>query len=143
MNRCMSLRTATLAVAVLILLGLGLRASAASAVPFKGRVDVVITGVVDLSPTSRQLTATGTGQATHLGRFTRTETLNLDPTNGTFTGTLTFTAANGDLLNADFTGQFTSPTGSSAEGTYEFKGGTGRFQNASGSATFKATADGT
>ena len=48
----------------------------------------------------------------------------------------TFSAASGDELFADFTGAFTSPT--TAEGTYTFTGGTGRFLNATGSATFSA-----
>jgi hypothetical protein len=39
-------------------------------------------------------------------------------------------------------GHFTSPTGESAEGTYVFTGGTGRFQNASGVAAFEITLDG-
>ena len=87
-------------------------------------------------------TASATGQATHLGRFTRTETVLIDLSNGTFTGTLVFIAANGDRLKADATGHLTSPTGDSAEGTYVFTGGTGRFQNASGQASFEVAADG-
>ncbi len=143
MNRVLSFRQLTCSATALTLLGICLSASAAPSVPFKGRADLVITGAEDLPPASRQITASAEGQATHLGRFTRTETLIVNLSDGTFTGTLVFTAANGDQLNADVEGHFTSPTGESAEGTYAFTGGTGRFQNASGEATFEVTPDGT
>ena len=142
MNHLNSIRQLALTVAVMSILGLGHRASASSPVPFRGRADVVITGVEELPPAGRRLTASATGQATHLGRFTRTETLTVNLTTGTFTGKLAFTAANGDRLCANIEGHFTSPTGDSAEGTYVFTGGSGRFQNASGRAEFQVTADG-
>ena len=44
-------------------------------------------------------------------------------------------------LYADAVGHFTSPNGESAEGTYVFTGGTGRFQNASGEAEFTVKPD--
>jgi hypothetical protein len=141
MNRLLSFRQLAFSATALTILGLCLAASAAPPVPFRGRADLVITGAEELPPASRLLTAAATGQATHLGRFTRTETLLVDQSNGTFTGTLVFTAANGDQLNADVEGHFTSPTGESAEGTYLFTGGTGRFQNASGQAAFEVTPD--
>jgi hypothetical protein len=142
MNLMFSFRQLAVAMASLMVLGRGLNATAAHPVPFQGRAEASITGVVDTPPATRKLTASATGQATHLGRFTRTETLVINLATGTFTGTLAFTAANGDLLKADVAGHFTSPTGDSAEGTYVFTGGTGRFQNASGQAVFEATADG-
>jgi hypothetical protein len=130
------------AVAALTILGLDRSASAAPPVPFKGRANVVVTGQELLSQTSVRLTGSATGQATHLGRFTRTETLVVNLLTGTFTGTLEFIAANGDRLTADVAGHFTSPNLDAAVGTYEFTGGTGRFQNASGQAAFEAKADG-
>jgi hypothetical protein len=139
MNRFSLTRQLAFTVAALTFLGLGLTATAAHPVPFKGRADVTVTNAVPV-PAGLQLTGSATGQATHLGQFTRTETIVLGPT-GAFTGTLVFTAANGDELTADVAGQFTSAT--SAVGAYEFSGGTGRFQNASGGADFEATtADG-
>jgi len=115
-------------VVALTVLGVGLPAFAARPVPFQGRADLIIT-----SP--QPLTAFAKGNATHLGRFTRTETIVVNP-DGTFTAMLVFNAANGDRLYADAVGHFTSPAGDRAEGTYRFTGGTGRFQNASGQATF-------
>jgi hypothetical protein len=142
MNLLLSFRQVAIAGIALTILGTGNPASAATPVPFRGHADLQITGAEDLSPTSRRLTASATGRATHLGRFTRTETIVVNLTNGTFTGTLVFTAANGDRLTADLAGQFTSPNLDAAEGTYMFTGKTGRFQNASGRATFEAKADG-
>jgi hypothetical protein len=121
-------------VAALLVLGAGFPAFAARPVPFQGRADLVITN-------PQPLTAFARGNATHLGRFTRTETIVVNPNTGTFTGTLVFTAANGDRLYAEADGHFTSPNGDSAEGTYLFTGGTGRFQNASGQAEFTVKPD--
>ncbi len=141
MNRLLSFRQLAFSATALTILGLCLTASAASPVPFRGRADVMITGAQEIPPATRVLTAFATGEATHLGRFTRTETVIVDLSNGTFTGKLEFTAANGDQLRADVEGHFTSPTGDSAEGTYVFTGGTGRFRNASGGAEFEITPD--
>ena len=129
MNRFLLTRQMAFAVAALSVVGVGFPAFAARPVPFQGRADLVITG-------AQPLTASATGKATHLGRFTRTETIIVNPANGTFTGTLVFTAANGDQLYADVAGHFTSATGDRAEGTYFFTGGTGRFRIASGQAAF-------
>src|SRR5262245_2732624 len=141
MNLLLSFRHVALAVASLSVLGLGLPAFAAHPVPFKGRADAVITNVVD-TPPIRLLTASATGQATHLGPFTRTESLTIDLLAGTFAGTIVFTADNGDLLKVDVAGYFTAPMGAAAEGAYVFKGGSGRFLNASGTAAFQAAANG-
>lgn len=80
------------------------------------------------------------GNATHLGKFTRRELISFTGP-GTFGGTIVFVAANGDKLNADFEGHFVSPN--DAVGTYTFTGGSGRFSDATGAATFTAhTPDG-
>jgi hypothetical protein len=100
--------------------------------PFKGHAAGTVTGVAP----SGALVVESTGDATHLGKFTRTEYVDFGPF-GTISGTVVFTAANGDELWADFSGGFTSPT--TAEGTYTFTGGSGRFSDATGTATFEAT----
>jgi hypothetical protein len=101
--------------------------------PFKGHASGTILAFPD-PDTGTPGVVEYTGQATHLGRFTRTEYFFFDGLGGIF-GTMVFTAADGDQLFVDFDGQFTPPT---AEGTYEFKGGTGRFLNAAGTADFQA-----
>jgi hypothetical protein len=78
-----------------------------------------------------------TGRASHLGNYTRHEVVAIDG-GGNLTGTIVFIAANGDELDASFTGHFTSPV--DAVGTYTFTGGTGRFADATGTTTFSAHA---
>ena len=106
---------------------------AGASVPFKGSGNGQITGVQP-GPTGVLMSGVATGQATHLGEYTRTENILLNPANGTFTGDVTFTAANGDQLTADISGAFTSAA--TASGSYTFTGGTGRFANAAGTALF-------
>ena len=142
MNRFLLTRQMVFAVMALTILGLGHSAIAAPPVPFKGRANVVVTGQEFLSPTVVRLTGSATGQATHLGRFTRTETIVLNLQTLEFTGTLEFIAADGDRLTASVAGHFASLNLDAAEGTYAFTGGSGRFQHASGQATFEAKADG-
>jgi hypothetical protein len=101
--------------------------------PLRGRGAGQITGVTPVS-TGVEITAIGSGNATQLGRFTRSETILLNPSTGMFTGTMTYVAANGDELNCTFSGAFTSQT--TASGVYTFSGGTGRFADASGQADF-------
>jgi hypothetical protein len=106
-------------------------ASADEDVPFKGGADAAITGGGP-EPDGLHLTLTATGEATHLGRFTRVEHIVIHD-DGTIEGRVTFVAANGDRLCADIAG-FATPTG--AIGTYTFAGGTGRFATATGTAAF-------
>src|SRR4030095_13962301 len=108
----------------------------AAQVPFKGIATGAITSF-EPGPAGVTITVHTEGYATLLGRFIREETLLLNPVTITFTGTIVFTAANGDELIADVAGAFTSPT--TTAGTYTFNGGTGRFANAAGSAVFAAS----
>jgi hypothetical protein len=124
------LKTLVLGLTAIAGMGLSGLASAGDAVPFQGVAAAVLTGA-ETDDDGTHLSASATGQATHLGQFTRTENLVLYA-DGSFVGTLTFIAANGDELDADFVGQFTSPT--TAVATYTFTGGTGRFADASGGA---------
>jgi hypothetical protein len=82
-----------------------------------------------------------TGTMSHLGLFTHYGTLVLTPTADpavfTVTGRLTYEAANGDKLYADLAGTLNVLTGV-ATGTDTWVGGTGRFADASGSATVQA-----
>ncbi len=86
------------------------------------------------------LVANGTGTATHVGHFSLHREATVKPM-GTETkiedGKVTLTAANGDQLNASFTGTLDPATGKAVL-SYEWKGGTGRFENASGATTWLA-----
>src|SRR5437764_1213770 len=70
--------------------------------PFRGSAEGMITGMAP----PNELIVQYTGNATHLGNFTREEHLFVGP-NGSLTGTIVFTAANGDQLRASLTGAFT------------------------------------
>src|SRR5262249_10523986 len=106
-----------------------------------GRADKTVTAVEPVGPGLFRLTVAVTGEVTYLGQFTGTETVVLNAAEGTFSGTLVFVAANGDQLAADVHGSFTLAT--TAEGTFTFTGGTGRFATASGYAGFEVvTSDG-
>lgn len=131
-------RAVALATVFSAIIGIALPVSAGDEVPFKGRAAAVITGA-ELVGTDLHLTVSATGVATHLGRFTRTENVVLHA-DGTFDGTLVFTAANGDQLRADVAAGFTGAT--TIAGTYTFTGGTGRFTDASGEADFVGVASG-
>jgi hypothetical protein len=80
----------------------------------------------------------GAGTATHLGRYDEVGSVQFsptaDPTVLHLEAESTYTAANGDRLHAVFTGQLNGVTGV-ITATVTYVGGTGRFANASGTAT--------
>lgn len=129
----------TLVVVLVVVAGLARPAAADDLLPFRGRAIEVVTSAVPVVD-GLLVTTTGTGEATYLGRFTRVATVLIRP-DGSFEGSVVFTAANGDQLFADLVGGLTSPT--TLAGTYTFTGGTGRFGDASGAADFAGvTSDG-
>ena len=80
------------------------------------------------------LVADGTGTATHLGRFSLHRTATLKPTTEgelEVDGQATLTSANRDQLEASIQGTLNPQTGKAVL-IYEWTGGTGRFQDASG-----------
>lgn len=110
-------------------------ASARRPVPFKGSIEAQETYQVN-GPTM-SVTATGSGQATHLGRYTVTYEVQVDLATGTGTGlSAHYVAANGDSLFAEGSGQATptdDPDVVMVVETYTITGGTGRFEGATGS----------
>jgi hypothetical protein len=80
----------------------------------------------------------GSGHATHLGHYVEIGcavfSTTTDPTGVPVDGCSTYTAANGDKLHAILTGQLNAVTGAITV-TVTYAGGTGRFHDASGSAT--------
>ena len=117
----------------LALLACMTQATAAKDVPMKGGGSGMITSLTP-GPNGVEITAVGGGEATQLGKFTREESILLNPATGTVTGTIVFTAADGSELYCDFSGAFTGAN--TAAGTYTLTGGTGRFEGASGVAYF-------
>lgn len=105
----------------------------AKEVPMKGGGSGLITSLTP-GPNGVAITASGAGEATHLGKFTREENILLNPTTGALTGSIVFIAADGSELYCDLAGAFTGAN--TAAGTYTFTGGTGRFEGASGVAYF-------
>ena len=103
-------------------------------VPFKGRLEGTAT-ITPGTPPFLSVSIEGTGNATHLGRFTVRVPHIVNGAIRTSTGTYEFTAANGDTLTADFTGQATptAPGVLSIKETATITGGTGRFADATGS----------
>jgi hypothetical protein len=102
-------------------------------VPFKGRLEGAAT-ITPGTPPFLSVSVEGTGNATHLGRFTVEIPHVVNAATRTSTGTYEFTAANGDTLTAGFTGQatLTAPGLLSIVETATITGGTGRFADATG-----------
>jgi hypothetical protein len=130
---------ASLALAALVVLGLAGPADAGEQVPFKGRLEGVVT-ITPLQPPFVSVLVEGTGNATHLGQFAWASPLVANLATGAAIGSYQFTAANGDMLFADFTGQSTptaTPGVLDIVDTGTIRGGTGRFAGATGKFTVK------
>lgn len=111
----------------------------ASSVPFKGAWSgkTVSADFTDFPPIVG-VVAEGSGQLTHLGRYTMTSPHTTDVVTGETIGDQIFTAANGDTLTAFCAGfpQF-QPDGTVVGSLdCDITGGTGRFEGATGSYTF-------
>jgi len=122
------------------------RAQNGTGLPFHGTFTGHSSSAVDCPPACppSTLTISGTveGRATHLGSFSAAfvDVVNLATKTGT--GTLDFTAANGDRLLTTTTGGedgFTEPNISSVTQIATVTGGTGRFAGATGTLTVRYT----
>jgi hypothetical protein len=90
------------------------------------------------------ITDTLTGTGSHLGRLTATYPHCVDFDAGTFSGTATFEAANGDKLFVFLGGSADDPacrTTCGVDFTGSIIGGTGRFDSAEGALTGPGTVD--
>ena len=97
---------ARLALAALVFLVCAGPAAAGERVPFRGNLDGVITNT-PLEFPLLFVDIAGTGNASLLGQFTVSIPHLVDRSNSTAVGTFLFTAANGDTVTAEFTGQGT------------------------------------
>lgn len=110
------------------------RLSQPHSVPFKGTLE----GTQSVTPLAFPLLAVNgaaTGHATLLGQFSARFPHTVDLTTRSAVGTYTFTAANGDTLTADFSGQANGTGIVSIEEHATVTGGTGRFEGATGTFT--------
>ncbi|HVJ86869.1 MAG TPA: hypothetical protein VM452_14550 [Caulifigura sp.] len=130
-------------------------------VPFKGKwtglVETSTTPVTNpdgtpaTNPDGTPITETeelaeGGGNATHLGRYSMESTAvsSTDETDTSgITGTMTFTAANGDQVFATFDGDAATGADGLVDSDYgaTIVGGTGRFAGSTGYFTFLSTTD--
>jgi hypothetical protein len=135
--RCHHSKT-ILTLVVLAVIGLAGPAVAGHLVPFKGRLEGVVTITPVNPPFIVDVLVSASGNATHLGRFTLAIPHQVNRATGTAIGTFQFTAANGDTLSADFSGQ-SMPTPTPGViyivETATITGGTGRFAGSTGSFT--------
>ena len=120
------------------------QAQAATELPFRGtftgRGQAVFNCPPTCPPTSFTSSGTYEGTATHLGSFTAEFVDVVDIAAATGTGTIDFTAANGDRLRTTTAGGqdgFTPPNISSVRLLATITGGTGRFAGATGTITVR------
>jgi hypothetical protein len=130
-------RTVSLLMALTVIIGLALPALGDDGRPFRG---YYVHGgtITEAKPVCDGIlvTTTGSGRATHLGRFTRLGVVVIDA-DGSAVGTAVFTAANGHQLFMEIEGDPTNPNApATISGIFKFIGGTGRFSDASGKADF-------
>ena len=138
---------ASVALAAVIVAGLACPARAGEQIPFKGSLEGRHVSRTPLDPPVVFDVFELTGNATHLGRFTLVIEAVVDfgtrPPTGE--GTLTFTAANGDVLVADNTGSsaLVSPglVLITEHAIIDPDRSTGRFAGATGTFTVERLAD--
>ena len=133
---------AGLVLAVVAVLGLAGPVAAGEQVPFRGRLEGDVTRTP--APPVVLVDIEATGVATQLGEFELDIPHVVDPVNRTAIGTYEFTAANGDTLYAEFTGQARPTEVPGVIAIVEratIVGGTGRFVGATGSFTVERLFD--
>jgi hypothetical protein len=144
MKAIMKTRSSLALITMFVTIGLGGPAAAQKGVPFHGTLQGVETDVAEF-PTLF-VDGSGTGIATHLGRFTVTWEATVNLVTGSGSGVFHFIAANGDSIFTEDLGQ-AEPT--DPPGVFQIveintiTGGTGRFEGATGSFTLERLSDST
>ena len=115
---------------------------AADVVPFRGYWAGTTVSATPVAPGVVLVVASGSGNATQLGRFVMTSPHLTYLDTFAVEGEQIFTAANGDTLIAHFTGQFVQNADGDLEATFDcvITEGTGRFDGATGSYDFHIVA---
>jgi hypothetical protein len=137
-------RKINLVLAGLVLVALAMPASAGDQVPFVGTVSGQIVSVTPQDSEHLLFDVDVSGHATYLGRFTGEAHVLQNVVDGSYIGSYTWTAANGDIVFGTFEGQLI-PT--STPGVFDnlesslVTGGTGRFENVTGTAAMTGQLD--
>jgi len=119
--------------ALLVATALAGPSAAENSVPFRGSIHAIEASVVH--PPTLGVDGSGSGNASHIGRFTVTYEVEVNLVTRASTGTAHFTAANGDTIDTDISGQGNPIPGSDYSYIVEtntISGGTGRFADATG-----------
>lgn len=132
--RCLS----RLGLAPFAVLLLAASPQAARAVPLRGSAALETTVTVIEPGVLWLVEGTGDGMATHVGRFHALFHYDVHVQTGEVTGWVRATAANGDQFGGTVTGQWSE---GGARGTVIIDFGTGRFEDAFGSAEFTSAPD--
>ena len=113
-------------------------AIAGESVPFKGIWSGSTVSATPVDENVVLVVSSGSGTATHLGRFVMTSPHFTYLDTFAVEGTQVFTAANGDILNATIAGQFVPNADGDLEAILHgvITGGTGRFAGATGTYEF-------
>ena len=102
--------------------------------PFKGTLTTIESAVIEFPMAI--VDGTGGGVASQLGKFTISYHVEVDLATGSGTASAVLTAANGDTITAEGTGQADDQgTAIYITENYTVTGGTGRFADATGSFT--------
>lgn len=92
-------------------------------------------------PAPLEITLSAGGHATHLGQYSSSAIFVVtfpSPTVAVFDGGGTFTAANGDEVRFEYSGDFFPGSPAGGFGDYQIVGGTGRFEGATGIGVFSS-----
>jgi hypothetical protein len=103
--------------------------------PYKGKLVSTTTSVTPTPEGLLYFETVVAGRGNMLGKFTGAASYLVNPLDGSFTGTLTKVAANGDEVYESFIGQFNADFTESV-GIFWIDGGTGRFAGATGGGSF-------
>jgi hypothetical protein len=132
----------SVALTVLAVAGLAAPVLAQQAVPFRGIYRAKNSITPTAVPGVLRVQDEGTGHALHLGNSAVTDDLLLDArvVPSPVSGTITFTAANGDQVFAKVTAMASPPDAKGLvyfTGSFVISGGTGRFRGATGGAVLQ------
>jgi hypothetical protein len=133
---------ALLLLSVLMSTSFAARASGGRELPLRGSIEAVESYAVNFPIMS--VTASGSGNASQLGRFTVSYAVEVDLTTVSGPASAEFVAANGDSIYANGTGQATetgTPGVFNIFESYTITDGTGRFTGASGTITLDRVVD--